>query len=126
MEALTDRKQVVLDALDEQIELLEKKLSKAKPLFDELNTLKQTRRVLLSERMTTGGGGATGPRLSMEEVIRVLDGEEGMSVSAVAEAVGFSENTVRSHLNRHKDVRYSQNGNGLWSLIEGDESDEEE
>jgi hypothetical protein len=124
MEQLTQRKTAVLDVLDEQIAQLEKKLEKAKPLFDELNQLKQTRRVLLSERMTTGGGGATGPRLSMEEVIRVMDDSEGMSVSAISEAVGFSENTVRSHLNRHKDVRYEQNGDGLWSLI--GESDEEE
>ena len=124
MEELTQRKSAVLDVLDEQIAVLEKKLEKAKPLFDELNQLKQTRRVLLSERMTTGGGGASGPRLSMEEVIRVLDDEEGMSVAAIAEAVGFSENTVHSHLNRHKDVRYEQNGDGLWSLI--GESDEEE
>jgi predicted HTH transcriptional regulator len=125
MEALTDRKQVVLNALDEQIQLLEKKLERAKPLFEELNQLKQTRRVLLSERAVTGGGGHSGPRLSMEEVIRVLDDEEGMSAAAIAEAVGFNENTVRSHLNRHKNVRYEQNGNGLWSLI-GDESDDEE
>jgi DNA-binding NarL/FixJ family response regulator len=124
MEELTSRKSAVLDVLDEQIAMLEKKLEKAKPLFDELNQLKQTRRVLLSERMTTGGGGATGPRLSMEEVIRVMDNEEGMSVSAISEAVGFSENTVRSHLNRHKDVRYEQNGDGLWSLI-GESTDEE-
>ena len=125
MEELTQRKTAVLDVLDEQIEALEKKLAKYKPFFDELNTLKQTRRVLLSERMTTGGGGHSGPRLSMEEVIRALDGEEGMSVAAVSEAVGFSENTVRSHLNRHKDVRYHQNGDGLWSLIEGDTDEEE-
>lgn len=125
MEQLTSRKSAVLDVLDEQIAALEKKLEKAKPLFDELNQLKQTRRVLLSERMTTGGGGASGPRLSMEEVINAMDEDEGMSVSAIAEAVGFSENTVRSHLNRHKDVRYSVNGDGLWSLI-GDSSDDED
>ena len=125
MEELTSRKSAVLDVLDEQIAMLEKKLEKAKPLFDELNQLKQTRRVLLSERMTTGGGGASGPRLSMEEVINSMNGEEGMSVSAIAEAVGFPENTVRSHLNRHKDVRYEQNGDGLWSLI-GESTDEDD
>ena len=125
MEELTSRKSAVLDVLDEQIAMLEKKLEKAKPLFDELNQLKQTRRVLLSERMTTGGGGASGPRLSMEEVINSMDENEGMSVSAIAEAVGFPENTVRSHLNRHKDVRYEQNGDGLWSLI-GESTDEDD
>jgi predicted transcriptional regulator len=125
MEELTSRKSAVLDVLDEQIAMLEKKLEKAKPLFDELNQLKQTRRVLLSERMTTGGGGASGPRLSMEEVINSMTDEEGMSVSAIAEAVGFSENTVRSHLNRHKDVRYEQNGGGLWTLF-GESTDEDD
>ena len=37
MEELTSRKSAVLDVLDEQIAMLEKKLEKAKPLFYEPN-----------------------------------------------------------------------------------------
>lgn len=124
MEELTQRQTRVLDILDEEIEALEKKLAKVQPYIDELNKLRQTRRVLLSERQLTGGGGVAGPRLSMEEVITAMrSADRGMTVSDLAEAVGFNESTVRSHLNRHKDERYEKNGDGLWSLIGEEDED---
>jgi hypothetical protein len=132
VEKLTQRKQTILDALDQEIGELEKKLEKVQPLINELDVLKQTRRVLLSERATTGGGGHSGPRLTVEEVITVMrghaesTGHDKISVADLAEAVGYDENRVRSHLNRYRDERYEKNGDGLWSLIGESEEDEDE
>jgi hypothetical protein len=131
VEKLTARKQTILDALDQEIDELSKKLEKVQPLINELDVLKQTRRVLLSERATTGGGGHSGPRLTVEEVVTVMranrdsTGAKSMPVADIAEAVGYDENRVRSHLNRYRDERYERNGDGNWALI-GEDEDEEE
>jgi hypothetical protein len=124
MQKVTRRQNAVLDVLDEQIADLEEKLQKAQPLFDELNKLKKTRAVLLSERTVTGGVGSN-TRLTMEEVIHTLrenGNGDGMTPNAIADKLGVDVNTVRSHLNRHKDERYTKNGDGTWDLIgEGDD-----
>lgn len=124
METLTKRKQAVLDVIDEQIEELEIKLRKAQPLFDELNSLRATRARLLDERSPTSGAGRGGSRLSMETVIHALrENGDPMSVADLSKKVGVDASIVRSHLNRHKDVRYKQDSDGEWELI-GEEEDE--
>ena len=125
MEKLSKRQTSVLDVLDEQIEELETKLTKVQPLIDELNKLRQTRRVLLSEKGVTGGGGSSTPQLSMEEVVRYLKEHGSSSPQDIADAVGFDVHRVRSHLSRHKGTRYDNPSNGQWALME-DETDEEE
>src|SRR4030095_6015901 len=120
MEKLTKRTSSVLDVLDAQIADLEERLKKAQPLIDELNKLKQTRRVLLSEKSVTGGGGKSGPQLSMEEVVRFLKENGPSSPQDIAEAVGFDVHRVRSHLSRGKGTRYSNPSNGTWGLVEDD------
>lgn len=117
MEKVTRRKQLVLDVLDEQIEELEEKLAKAQPMIDELQSLRATRARLLDERSTTSGGGHNGPRLSMETVIHDLREHGASSAPDIAKRVGVEASTVRSHLNRHKDVRYRQDDDGDWELI---------
>jgi hypothetical protein len=125
MEDLTPRTSAVLDAIDEQIAVLEKKLEKAKPLFDELSRLRSARRALLSERGATANSGARA-RLDMESVVHYLRENQPSTSMAVGEALGFSDATVRSHFNRHKGTRYDQNGDGLWMLLEDSDEDEDE
>lgn len=124
MEKLSDRKTRILEALDEEIGELEQKLKKVQPLIDELNQLKRTRATLLSERTTTGSVG--GARITMESVIHALTEGESMTVAELAAALGQNDTAVRSHLNRHKDVRYRKVGDE-WALIgEDDGNDDEE
>jgi hypothetical protein len=117
MEKLTPRKQAVLDVLDAQIEDLDTKLAKYQPLFDELGSLRATRARLLDERSTTSGGGRRGSQLTMETVILFLREEGASSVADIAKHAGVDPSIVRSHLNRHKDVRYRQDEDGDWELI---------
>lgn len=117
MERITKRKQIVLDVIDEQIEELETKLAKYQPYFDELQSLRATRARLLDERSTTSGGGRNGSRLSMETVILDLRTNGASTAPDIAKRVGVEASTVRSHLNRHKDVRYRQDDDGEWELI---------
>lgn len=117
MEKITRRKQAVLDVLDEQIEELEEKLKKAQPMIDELQSLRATRARLLDERSSTSGAGRNGSRLSMETVILDLREHGVSSAPAIASRVGVDASIVRSHLNRHKDVRYRQDDDGDWELI---------
>lgn len=118
MEKLSASKKVILDVMDEQITALEAKLEKVQPLINELAQLRRARATLLSERTTTGSVGSS-TRLTMEQVIHALRESEyeSMSVGELAKQLGVNDNTMRSHLNRHKDVRYEQNGDGEWSLI---------
>jgi hypothetical protein len=115
VEQLTPRKQNVLDAIDTEIEALEQKLAKYQPYFAELEQLRATRRVLLSERGVTATGAAR-HRLSMESVIHYLQENEPAEVKEIAQALGVPDSTVRSHLNRNKDVRYDSTDEG-WVLI---------
>jgi hypothetical protein len=118
----------VLDILDEKIEELEKRLEKVQPYVDELNRLRDTRRVLLSEKGVTSGrgGGSAGPQLSMEEVVRFLQENGPSGAQASADGVGFDAHRVRSHLSRNKGIRYSNPSNGVWELLEEGEDNEEE
>jgi hypothetical protein len=127
MEKVTKRQSAVLEVLDEQIEELEEKLKKAQPLIDELTRLKRTRATLLSERSVTGSiSGRT--RLTMEEVIHAFrtNDNDPMTPAELATAIGTDVTVVRSHLNRHADVRYRKNGDGAWHLIGEDENLEED
>lgn len=125
MEKLTKRKNAVLDVLDEQIEELEAKLAKVQPLIEELNKLRQTRRVLLDEKGTTGGGGrSNGPQLTQEQVILFMrEKDEPVLPEEIATALGVANGTVRSHLQRHKDTTYERTEEG-WVLI-GDDDEED-
>lgn len=128
MDKLSKRKTTVLEVLDEQIDELEEKLRKVQPLINELNQLKQTKRVLLSEKSTTGGGGNAGrATLTQEEVILFLK-ENGPSTPAeISEGVSVAGATVRSHLNRHKNETYMHNpSTGNWSLVDDDLDEEED
>jgi response regulator of citrate/malate metabolism len=121
MEKVSDRKNRILEAIDEEISELEEKLQKVQPLIDELNQLKRTRATLLSERTTTGSIGAR-TRLNMESVIHALreNDNEPMTAVDIASAIGVDPTVVRSHLNRYKDQRYEKDGEG-WTLIGEDE-----
>lgn len=125
MEKLSERKNAVLDVLDEQIAVLEKRLQKVQPLVNELNQLKATRRTLLSERGVTGGAGNGRVQLSMESVIHYLREHGPAMPQDISEALGVPGATVRSHLNRNKDIRYQHDPDEGWSLI-GEESDDDE
>lgn len=127
MDELTRRQQAVLEVIDEQIAQLEKRLEKARPLIEDLERLKQTRRVLLSEKAMTGGRGSAGrAQLTQEEVITVMrDRPEGVTPAHITERLGVDGTIVRSHLNRHKDTTYKRNDDGLWVYI-GEDSDEDE
>src|SRR4249920_2637321 len=128
METVTRRKQIILDALDEQIHELEEKLKKAQPMIDELNSLKRTRATLLDERRPTSGGGRGNTQLTMETMIHQLREHGPQTPAEAASDLGLNENLVRSHLNRYRDQRYAKNGEGKWRLIgedvEEDEGDE--
>src|SRR5215471_9463074 len=125
MEKVSRRKQAVLDVLDEEIAELEEKLQKVQPLIDELNTLRATRARLLDERAMTSGGGRRNAVLSMETVILDLREHGSSTPQEMASRLGIDASIVRSHLNRYRDQRYRQNGNGEWSLI-GESDDEDE
>ena len=124
MEKVTKRKQAVLDVIDEQIADLEERLAKAQPMINELAVLRATRAKLLDERSTTSGGGRRNAQLTMETMIHDLRENGPSTPPDIAQRVGVDATIVRSHLNRHKDVRYRMNGDNLWHLIgEGSEED---
>jgi hypothetical protein len=125
MEKVSRRKQVVLDAIEEQIAELEELLAKAQPKINELNSLKASRRALLAERGVTGGGGNPNTQLSMEEVIAWMRENESGTPQEIAEALSVDGTIVRSHLSRGKGTRYQRDEEtGEWSLI-GEEDEEE-
>jgi len=125
MQKVSKRQQNVLDVLDEEIRELQEKLEKVQPLIDELNRLKRTRATLLNERGTTGRI-SNGTRLTMEEVIVALREMGGAATpNDLAQRLAVDDNIVRSHLNRHKDSRYTKQDNGEWALI-GDEGEDED
>lgn len=128
MEELTTVQQRILDTIDEEIEKLEKRLKKVQPYIEELNRLKQTRRVLLSEKAMTGGGGSAGrAQLTQEEVITIMRevDNKGVTPAHISDRLGVNGTIVRSHLNRHKDTTYVRNDEGLWTYIgEGEDEDD--
>ena len=132
MRKLSEREKTVLEALDEEIGELEKKLAKVQPLFDELNRLRKARAVMLDERSTTGNprGGGSGPRKSggaqMEQIITYLREHGEASTTELADYVGTTVATIRAHMNRYRDERYRQNGGGNWALIGQDRKDDED
>jgi DeoR-like helix-turn-helix domain len=134
MRKLSTREDTILEALDVEIEALEKKLQKVQPLFDELNRLRKARAVMLDEKSPTGNprggrGGGTGrvqPGAQMETIIAYLREHESASTSELAEYVGTTVGTIRAHLNRYRDERYRQNGGGNWSLIGKDREEDDE
>jgi response regulator of citrate/malate metabolism len=125
MEALSERKSRIAKRLDKEIKELEEELEEVQPLIDELAQLKRTRATLLSERSVTGGINK-GTRLTMEEVITALRANDNdpMTPQEIATELGVDPTVVRSHLNRHSDVRYRKNGDGKWHLI-GEDTEEE-
>jgi CRP-like cAMP-binding protein len=135
MRKLSTREDTILEALDVEIEALEKKLQKVQPLFDELNRLRKARAVMLDEKSTTGnprGGGRktnlgrNSQGAQMETIIAYLRENEEASTSELAEYVGTTVGSIRAHLNRYRDERYRQNGDGNWSLIGKDREEDDE
>lgn len=124
MEELTEAKQAILDVIDVELEKINKRLRKYEPLIAERNKLQQTRRTLLDERSSTGGGGRNGARLTMESVIHYLRENGASTPQDVADAVGVPAASVRSHFNRHKNERYASDEPGIWRLIEDEDDDE--
>lgn len=126
MDQISKRQSAVLEVLDEQIEALEKRLTKVQPLINELNQLKQTRRVLLSEKGNTSGGGRSGVQLTQEQVIHFLRENGPSTPQQIADGCGVANTVVRSHLSRHKDTTYNYDPEDkLWSYM-GEDEDEEE
>lgn len=125
MEALTPAQTSVLEVLDEEISKLEKVLAKVQPKIDELSKLRATRSTLLSERSLTGKV-RNGSILTMESMIHAFReaDTETLNVGELSAATGAPDSTVRSHLNRHKGVRYDSDGGGEWRLI-GEATDDE-
>jgi len=133
MRKLSPREKTVLESLDAEIEELETKLQRVQPLFDELGRLRKARAVMLDERSTTGtprsggGGGRAGSGvLTMEVVIQYLRENQPSSTREIADHAGTSVGNVRAHLNRYRDERYRQNGDGNWELIGKDSDDGED
>jgi|SRR4249919_3098789 DNA-binding transcriptional ArsR family regulator len=132
MRKLSSRESSVLEALDAEIEALAKKLEKVQPLVDELNRLRKARAVMLDEKSLTGnprggsrsGGGGTGAQ--METIITYLREHGEASTTELAEYVGTTAASIRTHLNRYRDERYRQNGSGNWSLIGADDDEEDD
>ena len=122
MDKLSRRQNAVLEILDEQIAELEEKLAKAQPLINELNRLKQTRRVLLSEKGNTSGGGRSDVQLTQEQMIHYLREHGASRPSEIADALGVPGTVVRSHLSRHKDTTYARVEDGRWSYIGAEEN----
>jgi hypothetical protein len=132
VDKLTKYQNPVLEILDEQIEDLEEKLKKVQPLIDELHRLQATRRVLLSERGVTSGGGNHRVQLTMEQLVHfmrehgAIDEDEAVTVAYVAEGLSVPPASVRSHFSRGKDTRYGQNNAGEWYLLGADAPEEED
>lgn len=117
MQALTKRQSEVLDFIDEKIEELEERLAKARPLMDELDRLRATRRTLLAEKRTTSGSGNSRVTATMEEVIHHIRTNGPSTSQEIADSIGAKPNTVRAMMNRNRDVRFDQDENNRWSLI---------
>jgi hypothetical protein len=129
MRKLSTREKTILEAMDEEIKVLEEKLQKFQPYFDELNRLRKARAVMLDERSTTGtvrSNTSGAPMLTMETVIAYLREHGHASTREIADHAGTTVGNVRAHLNRYRDERYRQNGGGEWSLIGTEGEDEEE
>ena len=122
MEELTEAQQMVLDVIDDQLKEIEKQLKPMEPLIRERDRLNQTRRVLLSERGTTGGAGNRNAKITMEEIVATLSKKKksGLTAAEIATRLSVDPTVVRSHLNRHKGVRYEQRDNNKWFLVEAD------
>lgn len=125
MQKLTDRQRAILEPIDDAIAELERKLAKVQPLFDELAQLRKTRATLLNERSPTGGV-RDGTRISMEGIVHYLRDHGSASPSELATHLGTTAASVRAHLNRYRDERYRQNGDGDWELIGKDAVDAED
>jgi hypothetical protein len=126
VEQLTPSQTRVLESLDVEIERLEKKLAKAQPYINELNRLRQVRRVLLAEKGTTGGGGHPGTLITQEAVIHFMRENGPSKPGAIAEGLGVQSTAIRSHLSRHKDTTYERDEDGNWSYIGREDEDEDE
>jgi hypothetical protein len=117
-------KQRQIDAINEELEGINKTLRKYEPLFELKKQLEGARRALLSERAPTAGGGRG---LTMEEIVNAL-GELGeATVDQVATKLNASPGAVRAHFNRGAGERYNRTDKGgviLWSVRDPEEQNE--
>jgi CRP-like cAMP-binding protein len=127
---LSNRETTILEAMDAEIEELAKKLEKVQPLVDELQRLRRARSVMLDEKSLTGkprsGGRSGNTGAQMETVIAYLREHGEASTTELADYVGTTVASIRTHLNRYRDERYRQTSDGNWALIGADADDPEE
>jgi CRP-like cAMP-binding protein len=118
--------------MDAEIEELAKKLEKVQPLVDELQRLRRARSVMLDEKSLTGkpraGGRSGNTGAQMETVIAYLREHGEASTTELADYVGTTVASIRTHLNRYRDERYRQTNDGNWALIgeDPDRTDDED
>lgn len=116
MQELTSAQKAILKIMDKEIAKMEEELAPYQEKLNQLQQLKQSRRVLLSEKSNTGGGGGNG-QLSQEMVIAYLKEYEEVTPDDIAQHYKIPNATVRSHLNRHKGTTYERTPEGFWTYI---------
>lgn len=100
-----------LEQLDEQIADINKRLAKYDPLVELRNQLMSARRAMLGGNRSTGEGGN---RLTMEEVVRVVRENPGLSAMDLAKIAGVGRTTIGSHLSRYNGDRFLNKNNKWW------------
>jgi hypothetical protein len=115
-----------LDGIDRQLTIIDERLRELQPLIELRDRLTGARRSMLNERAVASNGGRG---LSQSEVINAMrEIAAPASVYDIAQKLGANEATVRSHLNRGKDERFTKDGDNKWTLREpeNDEEDDDE
>jgi len=112
----------VLEAIEVELQALDKALRKYEPLLDQKRKLEGARRAILSTRSPTAGGGRG---LTQEEVVSAMTQLGPSTVHAIAEKLSATPGAVRAHLNRGVDERFSKDGSNLWSVREPEEDEDE-
>lgn len=134
MRELTPTEQTIVDAIDEQLEKINRKLEPFKELLEQQQRLNKTKATLLNERVGSPGRGQGGyTQLTHEQVENAFrshqkqnSGERYMTVSEISHATGTPDSTVRSHLNRGRTTGMYKRKDGKWRLTGQTEQTEEE
>jgi DNA-binding CsgD family transcriptional regulator len=116
-------KQGQLDAIDQRLKIVGTRLNDLQPLIELRDRLQSARRALLNERAVASNGGRG---LSQAEVVSALASLGEASVYDLAKALGVNEATVRGHLNRGKDERFTKLVDNKWAVREPENDPEED